>query len=176
VILAAQGVPDQRVDRFLSNPEIRTRRVQTRPAVRRVLLLPSALALHFTPGRHRVIDPHAYQMHSPAAVRTVFRGFRMPLHRQMIFDPLPPPFHFPPVQPPPQARPIHQQQQQSQVFKAVEVRHGRLSVWGMAQKTRSLPLAARLSSPCTSPRIVLHSQGVYRSVLVRCWTGRVHGG
>ena len=103
-ILAAQGVPDQGVDRFLGNPEIRTRRIQTCPALRRVLLLPSALALHFTPGCHRVIDPHAFQMYSPAAVRTVFRRFRMPLHRQMIFDPLPPPFHLPPVQPPPQTR------------------------------------------------------------------------
>jgi hypothetical protein len=50
----------------------------------------------------------------------------------------------------PQARHIHQQQQQHQMFEAMEVRHGRLSVWGMTQKTRSLPIAARLSSPCTS--------------------------
>jgi hypothetical protein len=36
------------------------------------------------------------------------------------------------------------------VFEAKEVRHGRLSVWDMAQKTRSLPISARLSSPWTS--------------------------
>jgi hypothetical protein len=47
----------------------------------------------------------------------------------------------------PQARHIHQQQQHSQVFETMEVRHGRLSVWDMAQKTRSLPIPARLSSP-----------------------------
>ncbi len=143
----AHGVPDQGVDRFLSNPEIRTRRIQTCPAVRRVPLLPSALAFHFTPGCHRVIDLHTFQMYSPAAVRTVFRGFRVPLDWQMVFDPLPPPFHSTLVQPPPQARQVHQQQWQSQVFEAKKVRHRRLSVWDMARKTRSLPTRARLFKP-----------------------------
>lgn len=58
----------QRMDRFVRNPIVRTSRVQTSAALRRILLLASAFALHFTPGRHCVIDPHPLQMHSPTAV------------------------------------------------------------------------------------------------------------
>jgi hypothetical protein len=65
----------------------------------------------------------------------------------------------------PHARPIHQQQQHSQVFEAMEVGHARLSAWNMAQK-RAVYLSLRVCQALASrPRIVLHSQGVYQIVV-----------
>jgi hypothetical protein len=64
---------DPRMDTLIRVSEVATRRVQTRVAVRRVLVLSPACPLHLALRLHIPVDPDRFQPYATTAMGTILR-------------------------------------------------------------------------------------------------------